>query len=204
MSRKQMVRQLLGASVLAAGACSHFHRGKGPAPAAPAAPAPAQARVVAPPRAPNAPTDANIAAILLAENNTDISYARLAPSRAQSAPVKEFAAQMLADHNGVNRLVNDLLVRIKLDPEDNKTSLDFRDESAARRDQLRELEGRAFDTTYIANEVTYHTKFLSSIDGSLLPSARNPDLRQLLTSIRAAVAAHLAHAEQVRTGLGGR
>src|SRR6266700_2375721 len=34
--------------------------------------------------------DANIAAIILASNNTDISYARLVPSRAQRADVKEF------------------------------------------------------------------------------------------------------------------
>ena len=73
--------------------------------AAAAAPAPKPVRPVA------GPLDPNIAAIVLAANNTDISYARLAPSRAQSPAVKEFAAQMLTDHTGVNRLVSDLLVR---------------------------------------------------------------------------------------------
>ena len=154
--------------------------------------------------APSGPTDANIAAILLAANNTDISYARLAPSRAQSQAVKDFAQRMLTDHTGVLQLVNDLLSKIELTPEDNATSLDFRDESAAKRDILRELSGHMFDTTYIANEISYHTKLLASIDNTLLPNARNVQLKQLIANIRPAVAAHLAHAQQVRTGLTAR
>lgn len=226
MTRKHLVRQTLGASLLLAGACSHFHRSgstaaapkqtpaaskAAPAPSkpAPSKPAPAKAtssasRSKAPPRAANAPLDANIAAIVLAESNTDISYARLAPNRARSADVKAYAAAMMADHAGVNRAVNDVLVRAKLDPEDNKMSLDFRDESAARRDELRNLNGHAFDSAYVANEVTYQTKFLAAIDANLLPNAMNSDLKQLLTSLRPAVAAHLAHAQQVQAALATR
>jgi putative membrane protein len=91
-----------------------------------------------------------------------------------------------------------------LNPEENMTSLSFRDESATRRDYLRELSGRSFDTTYIANEISYHTKFLAAIDKSLLPSARTPELKQLLTTIRPAVAAHLALAQQIQSELSGR
>ncbi len=177
--------------VLLCAACSRMHRSNAPAPAAAAT----RPQVV------SGPSDANIAAILLAANNTDISYARLAPARAQSAAIKEFAQRMLTDHTAVLGLINDLMSRIDLTPVDNSTSLDFRDESAAKRDILRELEGRAFDTTYIANEVSYHTRLLASIDNSLLPSARNPQLRQLVANIRQAVAAHLAHAQEVRASV---
>jgi putative membrane protein len=146
-------------------------------------------------------TDANIAAIVLAANYTDISYASLAPTHAERQDVKDFAQRMYTDHTGVNQLVNDLLAKLGLTPVDNETSLDFRDESAAHRDTLRELSGYAFDSTYIENEVRYHTRFLASIDSVLLPKARNADLRALLTSVRPAVAAHLAHAEQVRANV---
>jgi putative membrane protein len=111
---------------------------------------------------------------------------------------------MLVDHTGVNQLVNDLIAGANITPEENKTSLDFRDESSMKRDLMRELSGRAFDTTYIANEISYHTRLLASIDGTLLPAARNAQLKQLITTIRPAVAAHLAHAQQVRTGLPAR
>ena len=143
-------------------------------------------------------SDANIAAMVLASNNTDISYARLVPSRAQREDVKKFADRMLTDHTGVNTLVTQLLNKLDLTPEDNVLSLDMRDESANKRDLMRELSGFAFDSTYMENEVAYHQKFLASIDNQMIPAARNSELRALLSAVRPAVAAHLAHAEQVR------
>jgi putative membrane protein len=150
---------------------------------------------------PRALSDANIAAIVKAENYTDISYAQLVPSHAERQDIREFGQRMLTDHTGVNGLVDDLLRKLDVTPEDNQTSLDMRDESAAHRDTLRELTGYAFDSTYIENEVRYHTAFLASIDSVLIPKSHNADLRALLTSVRPAVAAHLAHAEQVRANV---
>src|SRR6185436_14805657 len=142
-----------------------------------------------------------IAAMVLAANNTDISYARLVPSRAERPDVKEFGSRMLTDHTGVNGLVNDLLTKLSVTPEENKYSLDFRDESANRRDEMRDLEKYVFDSTYIENEVAYHIKFLATIDSVLIPASRNKELKALLTTVRPAVAAHLAHAEQVRANV---
>lgn len=141
--------------------------------------------------------DANIAAMLLALNNTDISYARLVPSRAQRDDVRQFAQRMLTDHLGVNALLTETLAKIELAPEDNLASLDMRDESAARRDAMRDLSGFAFDSAYITNEVAYHQRFLAALDRLMLPRVRNGELKSLLNSVRPAVAAHLAHAEQV-------
>jgi putative membrane protein len=162
-----------------------------------------------PARTPDAPaaarqgsiTDANIAAMVLASNNTDISYARLVPTRGQRDDVKRFADRMLTDHNGVNGLVTDLLRKLDIAAVDNAISLDMRDESANKRDILRELSGFAFDSAYMENEVAYHTKFLASIDNQMMPNVRNAELRNLLVAVRPAVAAHLAHAEQTRANV---
>lgn len=168
-----------------------------PAPAAPAAPAAAPAPRAMPVR--RGPVrDPNIAAMVLASNNTDISYARLVPARALHGDVKKFAERMLTDHNGINSLIHDLIRTQDLAPVDNEMSLDMRDESANKRDILRELSGFAFDSTYMENEISYHQNFLASIDEVMLPGVRNPALRDLLNALRPAVAAHLAHAEQVR------
>jgi len=139
--------------------------------------------------------------MVLALNNTDLSYARLAPSRAERADVKEFAQRMLTDHAGVNGLVNDLLTKLNVTPVDNAASLDLRDESANRRDAMRDLIAFGFDSTYIENEVAYHVKFLATIDSVLIPVAKNAELKGLLVAVRPAVAAHLAHAEQVRANV---
>src|SRR5205823_4246574 len=47
-------------------------------------------------------SDANIIAIILAANNTDLSYARLVPARARSTAVKTFAQRMTTDHTILN------------------------------------------------------------------------------------------------------
>jgi putative membrane protein len=147
------------------------------------------------------PSDGNIAAILLAANNADISYARLAQTRAQSPAVRDFAQRMLADHAAVNELLNAVLNSSKLVAADSHESLKFRDVSAATRDLLRKLDAAAFDSSYVANEVSCQIQLLQSIDRDLQPLAAQPQLRQLITDIRPKVAEHLEAARQLRTTL---
>jgi putative membrane protein len=152
-------------------------------------------------RGPGSLGDNNIAAMLLALNNTDISYTRLVSSRAERDDVREYARRMVTDHNGVNALVKELMNKLGRTPEDNNASVDLRDESAENREVLRDLSGFRFDSAYIENEIRYHRKFLESLDDHMLPRARNGELKELLAGVRPAVAAHLAHAEQVRANV---
>lgn len=200
MPARRLAFSMLAVAILVSG-CRLFRPVD---PNAPASPQPVAADDRAAPqrvptqRGPQRLSDANIAAMVLALNHTDISYARLAPARAERDDIKRFAERMLTDHTGVNKLVTDLLAKLDLVPDDNVLSLDMRDESAEKRDIMRELAGYAFDSTYIENEVTYHRKFLTQLDNMMIPAARNAELRNLLTAVRPAVAGHLAHAEQVR------
>ncbi len=146
-------------------------------------------------------TEGNIIAVILAANNTDLSYARLVPSRAVSQDVKSFAIRMTTDHTLLNARANEIAQKNGIVAEDNVISLDFRDVSAARRDVMRELEGAKFDSTYAVNEVKYHTELLAALDGALLPNARTPELREFITQLKPAVSAHLAHAEQIRAAV---
>jgi putative membrane protein len=148
-----------------------------------------------------ATSDGNIAAMLLAANSTDISYAKLVPGRSLSPAVQDFARRMIVDHGAVTTAMNELIARTKIQPEENNTSLDFRDESTTKRDLMRDLGGRQFDSTYIANEIEYHTKLLKTLDDVLIPRARDAQLRQVLVSVRPAVASHLMHAQRVQAGL---
>lgn len=160
----------------------------------------AQSNDATPPGMPRL-TDANVVAVILAANNTDLSYARLVPARARSADVKAFAVRMTTDHTLLNARANDIARRGNIAAEEHPLSLDFRDRSAVRRDILRELEGAKFDSTYIANEVQYHTDLLSALDNVLYPSARSVELKEFVNNLRPAVSAHLAHAEQLRAAL---
>ena len=145
-------------------------------------------------------SDANIAAILIAAGQSDVAYASLAPTRAESPAVKDFARHVLSDHVALDAQVTELLTRMDLVPDEDSTSLRLRDDSSVRGEVLSRLQGRTFDSTFMANEVSHHAKLLASIDDILLPNARNPELRELLESVRPAVARHL---EQARTITGG-
>jgi putative membrane protein len=62
---------------------------------------------------------------------------------------------------------------------------------------MRDLAGFVFDSAYVTNEISYHRRFLELIDNTMMPRARNSELKELLMNVRPAVAAHLAHAEQL-------
>jgi putative membrane protein len=148
--------------------------------------------------------DGNTIAIVLAANNTNISYSRLVPSRARSAEVKAFAERMTTDHTLLNTRVMDVAQRENISLADCDISREYRDASADERDVLREFEGARFDSAYIANEVRFHTNLLAIIDTVLFPSAKKPELREFVTNLRPTISAHLAHAEQVRASLAAK
>ena len=184
--------------VLGVSACSLLKRGSDD-PARSDSPRPVAERRAATPKL----NDRDVAAIFLAANYTDVSYAQvaLAPDRTKNTDVIAFANRMLADHGGLAKSAMDLFALTDIQPRDNTISLDFRDESAAKRDTLRELTGPAFDSTYMANEVRYHTRLLGALDSLLIPAAKNKDLQVMLNRVRPAVAAHLEHATRVQAGL---
>ena len=194
MSSNHVARITVAALVLFGSACSHLHKPHVSMPSMPSMPSMGRHHD-------EGPSDANILAIMLAANNTDVSYAKLVPGRSQNASIRNFAANMVTAHTAVNQQLNDLTNRINITPEENKESLDFRDESTTKRDLMRELEGHTFDSTYIANEITYHTKLLQTLDKELIPDADNAQIKQALMQIRPAVQAHLDHAMSVRANL---
>jgi putative membrane protein len=147
-------------------------------------------------------TEGHAVAMLLAYNNADISYSRIAASRSRNADVKAFAIRMLTDNASVNQTAMDLVARSDITPEDNATTTDLREISAAIRVQLRDLTGAAFDSAYVAGEIAHHRELLERLDRVFAPGTRNPDLKKLFTSIRPVVVAHLAQAEQIGETLG--
>ncbi|MEP6744730.1 MAG: DUF4142 domain-containing protein, partial [Gemmatimonadota bacterium] len=65
------------------------------------------------------------------------------------------------------------------------------------------VRGRqAFDRAYIDREIAYHQAVLDALDGLLIPTTDNADLKALLQQVRPVVAALLGHARMLRTRLG--
>jgi putative membrane protein len=147
------------------------------------------------------PTDPQIAAIVVTANQVDIDAGKLAESKSKNKEVKAFARQMVTDHSGVNKSATALVTRLNVTPEDSATSASLESGGDANLQHLKTLKGSAFDRAYIDHEVTYHQNVLDAIDHTLIPNAKNPELKALLVKVRPAFEAHLAHAKQIQTAL---
>jgi putative membrane protein len=142
-----------------------------------------------------------VAHVAVTANTIDIEMGRLAASRSHRKEVQEFAAAMIRDHAAVNARAGALAGKLKVTPEDNAVSQSLQAGATAARTRIEALTGEAFDRAYVAREVEYHQGVLNALDGVLIPTTENPELRQLLVEVRGAILGHLAHAKHVQEGL---
>jgi putative membrane protein len=148
-----------------------------------------------------APNDAQIAHIVVTANQVDIDAGKLAEKMGSTKDVKDFGKQMVTDHSGVNKQAVALVTRLKVTPEDNATSQSLKSGGEANLKNLQTLKGKAFDKAYIDHEVAYHEQVLDAVDKTLLPSAKNEELKALITKVRPAFVAHLEHARMVQSSM---
>jgi putative membrane protein len=148
-----------------------------------------------------APSDAQIASIVVTANQVDIDAGKLAESKGSNAEVKAFGKQMVTDHSGVNKQAVALVTKLKVTPEDNATSKSLKAGGVDNVKNLEKLSGAAFDKAYVDHEVAYHEQVLEAIDKTLVPSAQNAELKGLLVAVRPAFVAHLEHAKMLQATL---
>ena len=149
-----------------------------------------------------APSDGQIASIVVTANQVDIDAGKLAISKSRVDMVRAFARQMVADHSGVNKQAVELVTKLKVAPEDNPTSQSLKKGGDDNLKSLGMLKGAAFDKAYIEHEIAYHAQVIDAIDKTLIPNAQNAELKALLVSVRPAFVGHLEHAKQIQASLG--
>jgi putative membrane protein len=148
--------------------------------------------------------DAQIASIVVTANQVDIDAGKLAASTSTNAEVKKFGQLMVTDHTSVNKQAVDLATRLKVTPEDNDTSKSLKEGGDKNIATLKGLKGAAFDKAYVDHEVAYHQAVIDAIDKTLIPNAKNADLKALLVKVRPAFMTHLEHAKHLAASLGGK
>ena len=150
---------------------------------------------------PPAIDDAQIAAVVVTANQVDIDAGKLAATAASDAEVKKFGELMVAHHTEVNKSAVDLVTKLGVTPKDNPTSQSLKAGGEKAIARLKGLTGAAFDKAYIDNEVAYHAQVIDAMDKVLIPGASNAELKALLTKVRPAFVAHLAHARRLQASL---
>jgi putative membrane protein len=146
-------------------------------------------------------TDPQIAHIAYTAGEIDIKAAKQALDKASNKEVKQFAQDMVRDHEAVNKQALDLVKKLKVTPEDNDTSRALSKQAGDKLAELGKLKGADFDKAYIANEVAYHKTVNGALETQLIPSAGNAELKGLLQTGLKIFQGHEQHAEHVAADL---
>jgi len=145
--------------------------------------------------------DANIAALLDEANAGDSTAGSVAASKATAASVKSFGRRMEREHHLLRKAGEDLVKKLNVTP--TPPSGDTLASSSSKWvDSLNAMpKGSAWDQAYIDHEVKYHEAVIKMLDKTLIPSARNAELKALLVKVRPAFEAHLEHARKLQAQL---
>ena len=155
----------------------------------------------APAIAADTPTDPQIAHIAYTAGSLDVAAAKQALGKTHNKSVRDFAQQMVRDHEAVNKQALALLKKLKVTPKDNETSRALARDAAVKQKVRSKLKGAEFDQAYVNNEVAYHKTVNNSLETTLIPSASNAELKSLLQTGLNVFQGHEQHAEQVAAEL---
>jgi putative membrane protein len=148
-----------------------------------------------------APSDPQIVGIVVAANQIDIDYAKLALQKSKNKDVRGFAHQMATDHSALQKSVGNLGAKLNVTPAESDTSQALKAQAQQTTEQLKGLNGAAFDKAYVDNEVAYHKAVINAVSTVLIPNAQNAELKSALQGAAPLFQGHLEHAQMVQEHL---
>ena len=150
-----------------------------------------------------APSDPQIVGIVVAADQIDIDYAKLAMSKTKNKQVTDFAQQMITDHSTVSQSVFGLAAKLSVTPADSDTSNSLKAQAQQMTQKLQGLKGKEFEKAYVDNEVAYHQAVVNATKTVLVPSAQNAELKSALQGAVPLFEGHLQHAQRVQSAIEG-
>jgi len=148
-----------------------------------------------------APTDPQIAHIAYTAGQIDIDAGKQALAKSQNKDVRAFAEVMVRDHTAVNEKALALVKKLNVTPADNPASKALSDAARKARDDQAKLSGAAFDRAYLEHEVAYHKTVNGALKDTLIPNAKNAELKALLETGLKLFQEHQTHAEHTLKAL---
>jgi len=151
-----------------------------------------------------APSDPEIAHIVVTANQIDVDAGHFVKKKTHDRDVKAFAQEMITDHSSMNQQAKALAKKLHVTPKDNPTSDTMKSGAKDEMAKLKHLKGKDFDKEYVDHEVEFHQTVLDSIDNTLIPNAKNEELKNLIVKVRPTIEAHLEHAKSLKSKLAGQ
>jgi putative membrane protein len=146
-------------------------------------------------------TDEQVLQFAHTANVGEIDQAKLALSKSKDARVRDLAQMMIRDHRQSDNKGAVVAKRGNLTraPSQANDSLKSDAEGATR--TLRTEPDTDFDRNYVDTQIREHQALLDSLDQKLIANVKSADVKAYLIEVRAAVASHLQHAQDLRTDL---
>lgn len=144
-------------------------------------------------------TDANVLAMMHQVNTAEIDAAKLAEQKAAATSVKDFAKKMIHDHSMLNDQVAQVEKSTNITPQppaDDTLPQHAQHEAQ----QLQGLNGQAFDTEYVADQVSDHETALALLKQAA-PEVKNAQVKQAVDKATSVVEEHLELAKKVQREL---
>jgi putative membrane protein len=141
--------------------------------------------------------DAQVAAVAGAINESEVAAAKIAVEKTKNAAVKRFAETMIAHHGQAVKDVDEFEARTGMEPQESRLLAQLRVEAKSTEEKLDDTDDASFDKLYMLGQVDEHRKALETLDGRLLPNARDLDLRRILQGMRPRVESHLEMARAI-------
>lgn len=147
-------------------------------------------------------SDAQILAQMSISNGAEISSSQLAQPKARNQQVKDFARDMIAEHQAMQGQADQVVKAQNITPQ--AAQPDTLQQALDRqREQLQnQAAGAEFDRMYMDMQVSSHEGTLAMLNNAR-GAAQNADLRALIDQAIPKVQQHLDRARQIRGALGG-
>ncbi len=144
-------------------------------------------------------SDPQIATVALTAHQIDIDRGKYALKRSKNAEVKQFAEQMVNDHTAGKNEALALASKLGVKPEASAVTKSLEAGAKKSMAQLKKEKGAAFDKDYIDTEVAYHQAVIDAVKNTLVPGAKNDQLKTLLRQAIPTLEGHLQHARMVQS-----
>jgi len=139
--------------------------------------------------------DGEVLGFIAAADELEVISAITAGTKSLSSEGDDFS-RMLHKAHGAHLLETLALgERIGVTPRETKRIDAFRRKSAGELATLVPLDGKEFETAYLAAKVKGHEELIAMIDAKLLPDARSEEVKQHVQATRDALESHLQQAK---------
>ena len=142
--------------------------------------------------------DAEVLATLLAVDMNEVNAAAQAQTKKISQPVMAYAKMLHKEHGMHIEKTMKLGQQIGVQPVNTKNVEKLQMKGAGELAAIVPMDGKEFETAYLAAMVKDHTQVLAMIDGQLSKMAQNDAVKQHLMETRGHIAAHLEKAKGLR------